>query len=411
MADQQVKVLLVDDDEDDAVLIRDWLAEIETATFEVDWAQTYHAGVEAIEGSQHDVYLVDYRLGERTGLEILQQVMGRGSKAPVIMLTGAGSRRVDEEAMQAGAADYLVKTQLNADLLERAIRYALKHKQAEMALQKARDELELRVLERTAELTKTNDALRAEFAERKRAEQRLRDSERLVTIGTTAAKLAHEIGNPLNGMATTVQLIERHLAKQKDTVDEVLSSAVQDLAQEIHRLRSLLQKLRALARPRPLDLEPTDLAAIAAEVLRREAAYYAEHRIRVEQAFAANLSPVMANTEEFTQVLLNLYKNAVEAMPEGGTLTVRVFQSGTHACLEVSDTGTGILEEVNIFEPFVTTKTKGTGLGLAIVQQIVAAHGGTITYTSTADQGTTFTLALPVAAAEAAARPPFTGAL
>jgi signal transduction histidine kinase len=397
MADHPLRVLLIDDDEDDAVLIRDWLAEIETATFAVDWVQTYQAGLEAIERGQHDVYLVDYRLDEHTGLEILRRVMERDSRAPVIMLTGAGNRKVDEEAMQVGAADYLLKTQLNADLLERSIRYALKHKQAEAELQKARDELELRVQERTAELTKANETLRAEIAERKRAEQKLRDSERLATIGTTAAKLAHEIGNPLNGMATTVQVLERHLAKHKDSADDLLSSAVQDLAREISRLRSLLRELRTLARPHPLDLQPTDLAAVAAEVLRREAPSYAERHIRIRQTFAVDLPPVMANTDEITQVLLNLCKNAAEAMPEGGTLTVRGFQAGTQVCLEVIDTGEGIPEGTNIFEPFVTTKTGGTGLGLAIVQQIVAAHDGTIMYTSTAGQGTTFTLTLPVA--------------
>lgn len=402
MADQQVKVLLVDDDEDDAVLIRDWLGEIETASFEVAWVQTYQGALEAIERGQHEVYLVDYRLGEHTGLEVLQKVMEREGKAPVIMLTGAGSRRVDEEALQAGAADYLVKTQLNVDLLERSIRYALKHKQVEAALQKARDELELRVQERTAELTTANDALRAEITERKRAEQKLRDSERLATIGTTAAKIAHEIGNPLNGMATTVEILERHLAKQKDPVDDLLISAVQDLTQEISRLRSLLRELRTLARPRSLDLQPTDLAAIAAELLRREAPYYAEHNIRVEQTFAANLPLVMANNDELTQVLLNLCKNAAEAMPEGGTLTVYGVQSETQVCLEIRDTGEGVPEGINIFEPFVTTKTGGTGLGLAIVQQIVAAHEGTITYTSTPGQGTTVTLTLPTAAAERA---------
>jgi signal transduction histidine kinase len=402
MTDQQVKVLLVDDDEDDAVLIRDWLGEIETASFAVAWVQTYQAAVEAIESGQHDVYLLDYRLGEHTGLEILQQMMEHEGKTPVIMLTGAGNRRVDEEAMQAGAADYLVKTQLNADLLERSIRYALKHKQVETALQKARDELELRVQERTAELTTANEALRAEIAERKRAEQKLRDSERLATIGTTAAKIAHEIGNPLNGMATTVQILERHLAKQKDSVDDLLISAVQDVTQEISRLRSLLRELRTLARPRSLDLQPIDVAAVAAEVLRREAPYYAGRNIRVEQTFAANLPPVMANNDEITQVLLNLCKNAAEAMLEGGTLTVHGFHSGPQVYLEITDTGEGIPEGINIFEPFVTTKTRGTGLGLAIVQQIVAAHEGTITYTSTPEQGTTFTLTLQAAPAERA---------
>ena len=400
MADQQVKVLLIDDDEDDAVLIRDWLGEIETASFAVAWVQTYQAAVEAIESGQHDVYLVDYRLGEHTGLEVLQQVIAHEGKAPVIMLTGAGNRRVDEEALQAGAADYLVKTQLNVVLLERSIRYALKHKQVAAALQQAHDKLELRVQERTAELTTANDALRAEITERKRTEQKLRDSERLATIGTTAAKIAHEIGNPLNGMATTVQILERHLAKQKGPVDDLVASAVQDLAQEIARLRSLVQGLRTLARPHSLDLRPTDVAAVAAEVLRREAPYYAEHNIRVEQTFVENLPLVMANENELTQVLLNMCKNAAEAMPKGGTLTVRGSQSGTQVSLEIKDTGEGVPEGINIFEPFVTTKTGGTGLGLAIVQQIVAAHAGTITYTSTPGQGTTVTLTLSIAPAE-----------
>jgi signal transduction histidine kinase len=400
MAERPVKVLLVDDDEDDAVLIRDWLAEIETASFVVDWVQTYHDALETIGNDRHDVYLVDYRLGEHTGLEVLQRVMECEGKAPVIMLTGAGNRSVDEEAMQAGAADYLVKSHLTADLLERSIRYALKHKQVEAALQKARDELELRVQERTVELTTANASLRAEIAERKRTEQKLRDSERLATIGTTAAKLAHEIGNPLNGMATTVQILERHLAKQTAPADDLLISAVQDLAQEIARLRSLIRDLRTLARSRPLELHPIDVAAVAAEVLRREAPYYAEHDIRVEHVFEDSLPLVTANNDEITQVLLNLCKNAVEAMPEGGTLTVRGFQSGAQVCLEISDTGEGVPQGINIFEPFATTKTRGTGLGLAIVQQIVAAHDGAITYTSTQGQGTTFTLTLPAAAAE-----------
>jgi signal transduction histidine kinase len=399
MTDQQVKVLLIDDDEDDAVLIRDWLAEIETASFTVDWVQTYQAALEAVEDGPHDVYLVDYRLGEHTGLEILRKIMKREDKAPAIMLTGVGSRNIDEEAMRIGAADYLVKTHLNADLLERSIRYALKHKHVETDLQKVRDELEIRVQERTAELIAANEALRAEIAERKRTEQKLRASERLATIGTTAAKLAHEIGNPLNGMATTVQILERYLAKQGDSVDALLVSSLQDLGQEIARLHSLVRELRTLARPRSLDLQPTDVAAVATEVLRREAPYYAERNIRVEQTFAADLPPVMANSDELTQVLLNLCKNAVEAMPKGGALTVRGLLSGTHVCLEVSDTGEGVPEGVHIFEPFVTTKKKGTGLGLAIVQQIVAAHEGTLTYTSAPGQGTTFTLQFPTVSA------------
>lgn len=108
----------------------------------------------------------------------------------------------------------------------------------------------------------------------------------------------------------------------------------------------------------------------------------------------------MADQEKLAQVLLNLCKNAVEAMPEGGTLTVRGSSVGAQVLLAISDTGVGIPEGFNVFEPFTTTKDTGTGLGLAIVQQIVAAHGGTITYTSTPDQGTTFTVTLPAVVQE-----------
>lgn len=400
MADQRVHVLLVDDDEDDAILVRDWLADIETVSFTVQWVSTYQEAVQTIDRDRHDVYLVDYRLGEHTGVEVLQKVKAQQEKAVVIMLTGVGNRRVDEEALRAGAADYLVKTQINADLLERSIRYALRQKQVEWALQKTRDELELRVQERTIELVTANEALREEIAERKRTAQKLRDSERLATIGTTAAKLAHEIGNPLNGMATTVQILERHLTRQQAPADEVLISAVQDLSQEIARLHALVQRLRTLARPHLLERCPTDLIAVTGEVLRREAPSSTEHRICVEQSFETPFPLVMANADELKQVLLNLYKNAVEAMPQGGTLMVRGFPSDNHVFLEISDTGEGIPEGVNIFEPFVTTKKKGTGLGLAIVQQIVAAHEGAISYTSTPGQGTTFSLMLPAVPAE-----------
>jgi PAS domain S-box-containing protein len=231
--------------------------------------------------------------------------------------------------------------------------------------------------------------------ERKRAEERLRESERLAAIGTTTAKLAHEIGNPLNGMYTTVQLLERYLAQQKAPVDENLHSTVHDLVTEINRLRTLLEELRAFSRRPQLKLEPTSLAAVAADVLAIAAPGYAAQGIHLEQSFPPELPLVMADREKLKQVLLNLCKNAAEAMPEGGTLTVQGFHAGGQVRLEIKDTGAGIPEHVNIFDPFVTTKPEGTGLGLAIARQIVMAHKGSLTYTRTPRQGTTFTLALP----------------
>jgi signal transduction histidine kinase len=120
----------------------------------------------------------------------------------------------------------------------------------------------------------------------------------------------------------------------------------------------------------------------------------------VEQVLPPDLPLIEADGEKLKQVLFNLCKNAVEAMPAGGTLTVRARNAGAQVSLEVSDTGVGIPEGVDVFAPFLTTKDRGTGLGLTIVRQIVAAHKGTLTYHSTPGQGTTFTVTLPVTQSE-----------
>jgi two-component system, cell cycle sensor histidine kinase and response regulator CckA len=127
---ETVRVLLVEDDEDDFILARDLFKEIPGERFDVEWAQTFEAGLEALLRNQHDVCLLDYRLGAHTGLELLRTAIAKGCPAPIILLTGLGERKIDLEAMQAGAADYLVKSQLRADGLGRSIRYALERQRA-----------------------------------------------------------------------------------------------------------------------------------------------------------------------------------------------------------------------------------------------------------------------------------------
>jgi PAS domain S-box-containing protein len=231
-----------------------------------------------------------------------------------------------------------------------------------------------------------------DLTERKRLERQLRERERLAAVGTTVAKVVHEIGNPLNGMASTLQVLERHLGRQPSAPDNLLIEAVQDLKHETSRLHSLLQELHTFAHTRELALRPTNLAAVAAEVLRGAMVYYLEKGIGVEQHLSTEAPLVLADDEKLRQVLLNLYKNAVEAMPQGGTLSLRGTHTETEVSLEVQDTGQGIPEGVEIFAPFVTTKENGAGLGLAIIKQIIEAHGATIAYRSTPGQGTTFRL-------------------
>ncbi|MBW4670248.1 MAG: response regulator [Cyanomargarita calcarea GSE-NOS-MK-12-04C] len=129
-----IRVLLVDDDEDDYILTRDWFGEFQVTGCELEWVDNFQAAREAIALSKHDIYLVDYRLGEHNGLELLREALNKGYLAPIILLTGLGDRDIDIEAMKAGAADYLEKSQLNAPLLERSIRYAIERKQTQQKI-------------------------------------------------------------------------------------------------------------------------------------------------------------------------------------------------------------------------------------------------------------------------------------
>jgi two-component system, cell cycle sensor histidine kinase and response regulator CckA len=124
------KVLLIEDDEDDYVLTRALLSEIGGQQFTLDWAKTFHTGLEALCRNEHDVALVDYRLGAKNGIDLLREAQEQNCGAPIILLTGSGQHHVDLEAMNAGAADYLVKSQLRADSLERSIRYAIQRRRA-----------------------------------------------------------------------------------------------------------------------------------------------------------------------------------------------------------------------------------------------------------------------------------------
>ncbi len=134
MNNNPIKVLLVDDDEDDYILTRDWFGEFQGIGSELEWVSSYTKGKEAIAQNRHDIYLVDYRLGEGNGLELLREAIGNGCTAPIILLTGKGDREIDIEAMKAGAADYLEKSQMSAPLLERSIRYAIERKQTEQKI-------------------------------------------------------------------------------------------------------------------------------------------------------------------------------------------------------------------------------------------------------------------------------------
>jgi PAS domain S-box-containing protein len=234
-----------------------------------------------------------------------------------------------------------------------------------------------------------------DITEKTKLQSQLVERERLAAIGATSAKFAHEIGNPLNGMYMSAQLLERRL-ESAGVSDEKVLSIFQTIVGEMKRLSVLLSEFRSLYRQERYNFRPTSLPAIVTDILNLERPNYIRRGIHIEQFFAADLPSVTADGDKLKQVLLNLCNNAVDAMPEGGTLAVRAAMHGKAAIVEVRDTGVGVPQTIDIWEPFATTKTSGTGLGLVIVRQIIAAHHGTITHRSEAGKGTTFTITLPL---------------
>ena len=177
MDKDHIRILLIEDDEDDYALVRELLSGLSRADFSLEWVQTYQEGLKELCRGDHDVYLLDYRLGSRDGLELIREATGSGCDKPIIFFTGSGDYEVDMGAMRSGVADYLVKTQLTNDMLERSIRYSIARKKSERELKIYRNRLEDLVKERTGQLETANEKLRLEVAEREQAEARLRESE------------------------------------------------------------------------------------------------------------------------------------------------------------------------------------------------------------------------------------------
>jgi two-component system sensor histidine kinase PilS (NtrC family) len=222
-------------------------------------------------------------------------------------------------------------------------------------------------------------------------ESRMRQADRLATLGRMSANIAHEIRNPLASLTGAIEVLT-----SPNTAEDARERLSQIVARESERLNHIIKNFLEYARPAPLSITTFDVAAAAEEVL-----VLLEHRaapgsLKVAREFAPSVMwPVDA--QQFRQILWNLCLNAVEAMPEGGELRVAVAVRGDTLEVTISDTGEGIAaaDISHVFEPFFSTKSEGTGLGLALVHRVVQEHGGEIDVRSAPSLGTTFTLTLP----------------
>jgi two-component system sensor histidine kinase/response regulator len=361
-----VRVLLVDDDEDEYVIVGDLLWAASREGYHLTWAPTYEQGLQAIQATAYDVCLVDYRLGQRSGLDLLAEVTALSNHPQVILLTGDGDRGVDVTATKAGAADYLVKGEMTAALLERSIRYAVERGRA------------LKALRAASELAQSMNLAKSAFV----------------------AAMSHEIRTPMNAILGMADMLwESELdADQREYVD-VLRRAGAGLLALINDILDL-SKIEAGR----LELEHVefDLEDVVDQAIELTAVKSRAKGIELLAHLPAGVATwFMGDPTRLRQILINLLGNSVKFTESGEVvLRVRNHAPGKSGQIEfaISDTGIGMSPDTleKIFDDFTqanastTRQYGGTGLGLGISRRLVEAMGGHLTASSAVGEGSTF---------------------
>ena len=381
-------VLLVDDEPSIRLTMGEFL---KRAGYSVAIAADYDsAAVHNADGI--DVAVIDINLPGKSGVQLLQKLCAADTYIPVIMITGEPNLTIIPEIVRAGAYDFIAKPIVKDVLLNAVARAAEKKRltdekrRLEEEIKRHTEELETRVAERTAELVETH--------------KRLVHQERIAALGRAAAQVAHEVKNPLAGLL----LYSLHLKNKAANFSESEASLVDKIVDTINHLNRRVTQILDFARPVSLSPQPGDLNEVVNNVLELLRPQSTTNKVEVRFSPARQIAPAMLDESSMRGALLNLILNAIEAMPEGGILSVTTGVVDETLRLEITDTGRGISEDEakNIFEPFYTTKEQGLGLGMPYARKIIEQHGGTISLESHVGEGTTISISLPVVANEVA---------
>jgi signal transduction histidine kinase len=227
--------------------------------------------------------------------------------------------------------------------------------------------------------------------------EQLREVEHAAAIGRLASGIAHEIRNPLNFINLSIDHVRSQFHPDGRDGREQFEQMLDSIKSEVARLNRLVTDFLSYGRPTKLSPQKVDLRALVQETLRPLATQAQAQHVKVTVNGGPGAPEIEADVELLRICLSNLIINALQAMPDGGQLSIQLESEEAHARIDVSDTGSGIAAEhlEKIFEPYYSTKETGIGLGLALTKKLVQDHGGTITVTSEANQGSTFTIRLP----------------
>lgn len=364
---KNVRVLLIDDDEDDYLIIKKTFQRIEDSPFVLEWVSSYEEAKAEIIAGHHDVYLIDYRLGEHNGLELLEFASPEKRTQPFILLTGAGNETVEWKSLELAASDYLVKGAFNAQLLSRTLYYALQRKH-----------IEAQRIEYLLDLNRSKD----EFISI--ASHQLR---------TPATAVKQYVGMLLEGFAGEMDEQQRQLLRRAYDSNERQLKIVSDLLKvaQVDAGKIMLRKT------------VTPIGELVQEVVSDVQGLFRSREQAVVFESPSKDIDLEVDVASVRMVLENIIDNASKYSEPATEVVVRIEDRKKSVAIHVSDEGVGINPETasKLFEKFsrldnsLSTKVGGTGLGLYWAKKIVDLHGGDILYEANKGKGTTFTVKLP----------------
>jgi signal transduction histidine kinase len=371
LADKSVSILLVEDNPGDRRLIREMLAEASDVTFDVQYADRLQAAIEYLGQNGVEVVLLDLGLPDSQGLETLRKVYAQVSEMPIVVLTGLNDEMIGVQAINEGAQDYLIKGQVDTQLLRRTIRYAIERKQAE--------------------------------EKERRLQLQISLSNRLASLGLMVEGIAHEINNPLASVIGFAQMLAY------EDIPENFREDVKTIEENARRVADIMTNLLAFARQQKLERTYVDVNDIIRATLEMRAYPLEGSSIAVTTQLDPVLPSTMADATLLQQAFLNLVINAETEMKlahgKGNLLiTTELLNETIH--VSFSDDGPGIAQAnlTHVFDPFFSTRGvgQGRGLGLSVCYGIITDHNGRIDVKSQPGRGAVFTIELPVVAEEKA---------
>lgn len=237
-----------------------------------------------------------------------------------------------------------------------------------------------------------------DITQERRAQEERASGERFATLSQLSAGVAHEVGNPLNALQIHLELLKKEIKKLSSSSQKKMINFVKVIKEEIERLDKIVSQFLEASRPSPLRLKETKIEDIMEELTSFLSPEFKKNKIKIKSSYLPYIPSILLDRNQLKQALLNIFKNSIEAMPNGGNIYVSTFLRGDRVEIVIKDEGIGIPQDklYRIFEPYFTTKEEGSGLGLMITYRIIKAHGGDIKIKSTEGEGTEITVILPL---------------